>query len=104
MVLVDTQWPSYAREVTASRVAALRDSVDHEVRALQAVAGAVLQAPDDPDLAFGAAESALGTAPAYRSVVLYRDTSPLAWAGDVRVPIQDADDSVTVRVTPLASW
>ena len=100
LMLVERQWTAYSRQVAESGIASLRTAVEHEALALRRVATGMLAAPAEAGPAFTHAASTLGTLPApQRGVVLFRDTSPVAWAGDIRVAPDDFRDSIGVRVT-----
>ena len=99
VALVDGSWPTYSRDLDSSGVTALQVAAGNETNTLYRIAAEALRASDDPQQAFPQLEALLGSSPAYRGVVLLGDTSRIAWAGNIRVPVEDVTTAVTVRMT-----
>ena len=97
---VDHEWSSHGPALAADGVNALHGELEALARSLAGAAERALDAPDDPAGAFGHL-ARLTSGPEERGVVLYRDASPAAWSGRIRVPTDTLVRPLGVSATPF---
>ena len=97
---VDADWNRYGPALASAGTETLRRELARAADALTDVAREALEAPDDPAGAFRHMERLRG-GPEEHGAVLYRDASPFAWAGRIRVPTDTLTRPLGITTTPF---
>jgi len=98
--LVQHDWEGWRRSSSVNGVQALQASLDDALRATDQMANAALGIPADRAAAFEQL-SGLVTGRDERGVIVYRGTTPVAWAGVIRPPVDTVHDGVSIVATPF---